>query len=418
MNWTATQWIILIYLFFTFLRYFTSFGLNVLNMGYILKNRDCIPSVMDGVISQEEYKQSQFYSMKKGRMSLLSLTLNLAILLTLIYGGILGKLDTFSGSFGLSAFWHGFFYLVLLYILMELLGFPLSFYNQFVLEEEFGFNKMTLKLYISDNLKQGVLSLIIFLPLMALLYWFLEKTGNRWWIFAWGGFVAVQLFLFFIYPVVIAPLFNKFTPLEEGELKERLNALAHRTGFANRGIFVMDGSKRSSHSNAYFTGMGRFRRIVLFDTLIEQLSIEELEAVLAHEIGHFKKKHVLKRMIGSLLMVGAGFFLLDLLMNWQALYLAFRFQESSLHALLVVLMFCSSPFTFLLTPVSTSRSRKQEFEADRFSRDAMDSPFPIISALQKLSQKNLSNLTPHPLYSRFYYSHPTLSERREALIEA
>lgn len=418
MNWTPTQWIILIYLFFTFVRYFTSFGLNVLNMGHILKNRDCIPSIMNGVISQEEYKQSQFYSMKKGGMALLSLTLNLVIILTLIYGGILGKLDTFTESFGLSVFWHGFLYLSLLTLLMELLGFPLSFYNQFVLEEEFGFNKLTLKLFISDNLKQGLLSLLISLPLLALLYWFLDKTGDRWWIFAWGGFIVVQLFLFFIYPVVIAPLFNKFTPLEEGELKERLNELANKTGFANKGIFVMDGSKRSSHSNAYFTGMGRFRRIVLFDTLIEQLEIKELEAVLAHEIGHFKKKHVLKRMIGSLLIVGAGFFLLDLLMNWEPLYLAFHFQKASLHALLVILMFCSSPFTFLITPLSSSRSRKQEFEADRYSRDVMESPFPIITALQKLSQKNLSNLTPHPLYSNFYYSHPTLSERKEALVEA
>lgn len=417
MNWTLKEWIVTIYLFFTFLRYFSSFSLSVLNMGHILKNRDSIPSFMQGIISEEEYSRSQQYSLKKGKTGLLSLTLNLLILLVLIYGGILGKLDSFVGALAFSSFWHGFIYLTLLMFLMELLGFPLSFYNQFVLEEEFGFNKMTLKLFLTDTLKQGILSLLLTLPLLALLYWFLEKTGANWWLFAWGGFVLVQLFLFFIYPVVIAPLFNKFTALEEGELKDRLDRLAEETGFANRGIFVMDGSKRSGHSNAYFTGMGRFRRIVLFDTLIEQLEIEELAGVLAHEIGHFKKKHVLKRMISSLLFVGAGFFLLDLLMNWEALYLAFRFQEASLHALLVVLMFCSTPFSFLLTPMASARSRKQEFEADRYSCNIMDSAEPIIGALQKLSQNNLSNLTPHPLYSKFYYSHPTLSERREALLD-
>jgi len=384
-------------------------------MGHIHKHKDAIPSFMEGQLDMEEYQQSQKYSLKKGHFGILSLFLNSAFLLLIIYGGLLGWFDRIVAQWGLSAYWQGVIYFTGLSLAMEILEFPLSFYNQFVLEEEFGFNKMTLKLYITDQIKNTLLSVIISLPLLAALYWFLEKTGHFWWLYAWGGYILFQWLLFFLYPVVIAPLFNKFTPLEEGELKDRLNALAARTGFANQGIFVMDGSKRSSHSNAYFTGFGRFRRIVLFDTLMEQLTVDELEAVLAHEIGHFKKKHVLKRMISSTLLMGAGFFLLNLLMQWTPLYQAFGFERVSLHALMIILMFCSSPFSFLLTPLASSRSRKQEFQADRYSRDTMGSGDPLIRSLQKLGQKNLSNLTPHPFFSKFYYSHPTIGERKNSL---
>ncbi|MDA3850031.1 MAG: M48 family metallopeptidase, partial [Spirochaetaceae bacterium] len=301
--------------------------------------------------------------------------------------------------------------------IFEILNFPLEFHRQFVLEEVFGFNKMNLKLYIMDKIKQTILSIVLSLPLLWGLITFLEKTGNLWWLYAWGAFVCFQMIIYFLYPVVIAPIFNKFTPLEEGELRQRLEDLSKKCGFTNQGIFMMDGSKRSSHSNAYFTGFGRFRRIVLFDTLIEQLTIDQLEGVLAHEIGHYKKRHILKRMVSSMFIMGIFFFLLHLLKDQAALYQAFRFSGPSLEALLIIIGFCSSPIGFLFTPINTGRSRKHEFQADSYSYEIVGSAEPLIGALLGLSKKNLSNLTPHPLYSNFYYSHPTLAERRSALLK-
>lgn len=390
--------------------------LSSLNMGNIHKHKGSIPSFMAGRITLEEYSKGQSYSLKKEHFSMIRRVAGLAFTLSLIFSGFLGWLDGILLSWGLEGFWLGFVFLTALSLLSSLFQLPLQFYSQFVLEEEFGFNRMTPRLYFKDSLKSGILSLVISLPLLFVLYKFLDWAGSWWWIYGWAGFVAFQLLLFFLYPALIAPIFNKFTPLEDGELKESLDDLARNCNFSNQGIFVMDGSKRSSHSNAYFTGMGKFRRIVLFDTLIDQLSTEELKAVLAHEIGHYKKRHITKRMISAMVFSAGAFFLLELLQHWSPLYQAFRMNQPSLHGLLVILMYCSSPLSFFFNPIAAGRSRKQEFEADNFAKDILGSGTELVNALHKLGKKNLSNLTPHPWYSRFYYSHPPLAERSQALI--
>ncbi|MDC7232345.1 MAG: M48 family metallopeptidase, partial [Spirochaetales bacterium] len=269
--------------------------------------------------------------------------------------------------------------------------------------------------YFSDAVKQLFLSVLLMTPLLLGIFFFMDKSGSLWWIYASGFIVAFQLIVLLLYPVLIAHLFNKFTPLEEGSLRTRLISLAERCGFGTSGIFLMDGSRRSGHSNAYFTGMGKFRRIVLFDTLVESLSEEELEAVLAHEIGHNKLKHIPKRLISSILTITGALFITSLCMNWQELFQAFSFSAPAYHSILIILMFCSSPLSFFLSPLGNYRSRKHEYEADAYACSRVDRKDSLKNALLGLSRENLSNLTPHPLYSTFHYGHPALAERLKAM---
>jgi len=318
-------------------------------------------------------------------------------------------------TLGWHPYWEGIFYLLLLTGLSSLISLPFSLYSQFVIEEEYGFNKMTFRLYFTDMIKNIFLSVFLFIPLFLGLFLFIDKSGSLWWLYGYLFFTAFQLLLSLIYPLVIAPIFNKFSELEDGPLRERLFALAEKTSFKASGIYVMDGSRRSAHSNAYFTGFGKARRIVLFDTLIKQLSHEELEAVLAHEIGHFKKKHILKRLIFSLAFAFFLFYGLSLILYYAPLYRAFGFMEASLPALLVILSFLIGPISFFLKPISSLFSRRDEYEADRFAAEVLMNHRPLANALVTLSKENLSNLTPHRMYSAFHYSHPVLSERIAAL---
>jgi STE24 endopeptidase len=301
--------------------------------------------------------------------------------------------------------------------MFSLFSLPFSLYRQFVIEERFGFNRMTWKLLLLDISKGALLSIIIMTPLLYGLFWFMDRAGNFWWIYAFAGFSLFQLVVMILYPTLIAPLFNKFSPLEEGSLKEKILALARKLDFRTSGIFVMDGSKRSSHSNAYFTGIGHAKRIVLFDTLVRQMDEEQLTAVLAHEIGHEKANHVKKRFAVSLLASLAGFYILSLLLDYTPLFQAFGFDNPSYHAAVVILSFCAGPVTFFLQPLLAVLSRRHEYEADRFSVEATSSASGLKGALVRLSQKNLSNLTPHPWYSFYHYSHPTLAERISAMEE-
>jgi STE24 endopeptidase len=263
--------------------------------------------------------------------------------------------------------------------------------------------------------KQIPLALVILMALLGGLYGALAWTGRWWWLAAWGFWMVFQLLMVVLYPLVIAPIFNKFKPLDQGPLKDRLSELASRCGFPNRGIFVMDGSRRSRHSNAYFTGLGKFRRIVIFDTLMEALEDDELEAVLAHEIGHWKFGHIRKRLAVSALVTLAGFGLIALLLNWTALYTAFGFSSPSIHAMLFWISFFSSPLTSLVSPISNIWSRKHEYQADKFAAAQTSEPPAMKRALLNLGRDNLSNLTPHPAYSFWHYSHPALGERLKAL---
>jgi STE24 endopeptidase len=325
---------------------------------------------------------------------------------------------------GLSAFLgYGLFSQALVFILsMFLIGLPslpFSWWSTFKLEEKFGFNKSTLSLWISDQVKGFVLSIIIGVPLIAALIWIVNQMGDFWWVWAFVFFWLFQVVMLVLYPMFILPLFNKLEPLEAGELKDRLLALGDRCGFKSKTIYVMDGSKRSGHSNAFFTGFGDFRRIVLYDTLIEQMEIEELEAVLAHEIGHYKCGHIPKRLCFSAFSTFLLFAILGWLMQatwiFEALLFPSEMANTFIPAFLIISLF-GGLFTFWFSPLDSLWSRKHEYEADAFASEAMGGPNSLKRALRKLYKENLSNLIPHPIYSSFYYSHPTLVEREGSLM--
>jgi STE24 endopeptidase len=268
---------------------------------------------------------------------------------------------------------------------------------------------------VKDLVKGTLVSVVITTPLLLLLFWFIDAAGPLWWVYAFAAVALLQLVLFYLYPVLISPIFNKFTPLPGGPLRTAIAALAERTGFRTSGIFVMDGSKRSSHANAYFTGFGRNKRIVLFDTLVNSLGVDETSAVLAHEIGHEKRNHIKKGIAFSFAILFVGFYLLGVMLHYPEFYAAFGFTRPSSHAALVIFMFASSPVMFFLSPLVSLLSRKHEYEADAFASDVVGTWKPLGTALLSLHKASLSNFTPHPLYSFFHYSHPTLAERLGAL---
>jgi STE24 endopeptidase len=302
-------------------------------------------------------------------------------------------------------------------VLLSLPGLPFDWWEQFRLEQKFGFNKSTPALWITDKLKGTLLLFAIGFPLLAALLMVVRWTGEAWWLWGFALVFGFQLLMVVLYPKLILPLFNKLTPLPEGELRDRLMALGERTGFRAQTIEVIDGSKRSGHSNAYFTGFGRFRRIVLFDTLIAQLTAEELEAVLAHEIGHYRRGHIPKMITMSAVMLLVGFAVIAWLARSPWFNLAFGFPPGEVAPSFLLFGLLSGSVTFWFSPLFNLLSRKYEYEADAFARDAMHGPAAMIGALRKLAQKNLSNLTPHRWFSGFYYSHPTLVEREAALVK-
>jgi STE24 endopeptidase len=342
-------------------------------------------------------------------------TYRTVILLLILFSGLLPlAFGAYRHWLGDSAWAMGGFVVALGFVL-ALPGLPVDWFEQFRLEEEFGFNTSTQKTWWLDRLKGVLLMVSLGYPLLVLILKIVEWAGSGWWLWAWSAVLAFQLLVALLAPVLILPLFNRFTPLPEGSLRERLLNLAGRTRFRARNIQVMDGSKRSRHSNAFFTGFGRFRKIVLFDTLVQQLTEPELEAVLAHEIGHFQLKHIPKMLLLSAAGSLAGFYLLSLLAGQEWFYRAFGFEPGSLVPALLLFGLLSGAVTFWLAPLAHGWSRRYEYQADAFAAGAMKETSSLISALRKLNEKNLSNLTPHPLYSGFHYSHPTLLEREAAL---
>ncbi len=411
---TSLSILILFFIFFT-VEFVFFYVLNLLNIKNTKKNSNHIPDFISEHIELDKYSKSVRYSLRKEYFSLLTTGISTLVTAAIILSRVIVLLDNWLFLFNLHPYMHGILFLLILSALSSLLTLPAALYSQFVIEEQFGFNKMTGRTFLIDLIKNTLLSLILFIPLMAVLFFFVDKAGDLWWLYGFIFFASFQLIISVLYPLVIAPIFNKFSDLEEGPLKDRLVSLAERTSFKAKGIYIMDGSKRSSHSNAYFTGFGKSRRIVLYDTLVHSLSEEEIESVLAHEIGHFKKKHIIKSLMTSLIMALGLFYLLSVLSQYTPLFMAFGFNEMSFHALLVILSFCLGPFTFFLKPLFTVKSRRNEYEADRFASETMGSADPLKRALITLGKENLSNLTPHPLYSFFHYSHPVLSERLHAL---
>ena len=292
---------------------------------------------------------------------------------------------------------------------------PTGLYSTFVLEARFGFNKTTWKLYLTDKIKGLLLGVLIGVPFLWIVLWLMDAMGQYWWIWTFFFVSGFELLMVIVYPTLIAPLFNKFEPLPEGDLRNRILRLAEQVGFKTTGIFSMDGSKRSAHSNAYFTGIGKAKRIVLFDTLIAQMTMDQGLAVLAHEMGHYKMKHIRRMLVVQAVFLLLGLYILSLLLNYRPLFAAFGLGHPSNAAALVLFSLLSGPATFFLGPLINRLSRKHEYEADRFAVKTLRNRLPMEEALINLTVRNLSNLTPHPWYSAYHYSHPTPTERIGAI---
>ena len=384
---------------------------------HVAEHRTSVPVAFAQRISLSAHQKAADYTLAKARLGLLELAFGAAVLLGWT---LLGGLDTLNQAL-LALLGPGLMQQLALLAAFVLIGavidLPFSLYGTFVLEEKYGFNKMTLKLWLMDAIKGALLGAAIGLPIAALILWLMGAAGQLWWLWAWAVWIGFNLLLLLIYPSFIAPFFNKFEPLEDAQLKERVTALMSRCGFAAKGLFVMDGSKRSAHANAYFTGFGASKRVVFFDTLLKSLTPGEVDAVLAHELGHFKHKHIVKRIVSMFAMSLAGFALLGFLSEqiWFYLGLGVRpitadIQGANSAIALLLFMMAIPVFTVFIAPLMAQVSRKHEFEADAYAVSQTDAA-DLKSALLKLYEDNASTLTPDPLYVKFYYSHPPASER-------
>ena len=397
-------------------RWIAEFWLSRLNRRHVLAHANEIPPAFRDVIDEPTYKKSIAYTLAKGKFAEMEDGYNTAVLIIFLFSGVLPwAFQLFSTRSGQSA-WAMAAYLFTVGFALSLPSLPFDWHAQFRLEQKFGFNTTTPKIWWTDRLKGLLLAVVLGYPLLVFILKIVEWTGVWWWLWAWAALLAFQLLMLVLAPVWIMPLFNKFTPLPEGSLRERLLALARRTQFRARNIQLMDGSKRSRHSNAFFTGFGRFRKIVLFDTLVQQLTEPELEAVLAHEIGHYKKKHIPKMLAFSAVGSLVGFYLISVLAQQGWFYRAFGFEPINIAPALLLFGLLAGTVTFWFSPLIHWWSRRYEYEADAFAARVMNEAQPLIGALRKLNEKNLSNLMPHPWYSGFYHSHPTLPEREHALI--
>jgi STE24 endopeptidase len=397
------------------LRLGAQLALEAINRGEVRRHATQRPAAVADVMDEATYAKSVDYTLAKSRFGALESAYDVGVLLLVLFSGVLPWLWSKIHGLAPGAAWSGALFLVVTMLLMGLPGLPLAWWAQFRLEERFGFNKSTPGLWVADQVKSLLLGLAIGFPLAWALLALVGVMGAAWWVWGFALLFGFQLLMIVLYPKLILPLFNKLAPLPEGEQRRRLLALSERTGFRARTIEVMDGSKRSGHSNAFFTGFGRFRRIVLFDTLMAQLGQEELEAVLAHEIGHYKRGHIPKFLATTAALQLAAFGAIAWLADAPWFNAAFGLPAGALAPTFLLFALLGGLVTFWFAPVGNWISRRHEYEADAFARDALGSATPMIGALRKLSQKNLSNLTPHPLYSAVYYSHPTLVERERAL---
>jgi STE24 endopeptidase len=398
--------------------------LSRLNQRHVRACADKVPPAFRGIIDETTYRRSIAYTLAKSHFGDVVIVFDAAFLIGLLFTGVLpSAFRKFMADFGTSV-WAMAGFLFVTAVALSIISLPFAWYARFKVEERFGFNTTTMKTWVVDRLKAFSLAVVLGFPLLALVLKLVEWTGSNWWIWAAVIVIVFQLVLLLIAPAMIMPLFNKFMPLPEGSLRQRLFALARRTDFPTRSIEVMDGSKRSHHSNAFFTGFGHFRKIVLFDTLVAQLAEPELESVLAHEIGHYKKRHVVKLLGVSVSSVFVGFAAVAWLARQPSFYHAFGFEcytgfatSGSCHIVPAMLLFVllAGTITFWFSPLLHMWSRRFEYQADAFAREIMGDAQPLIDALRKLTEKNLGNLMPHPFYSAFYYSHPTLLERERAL---
>lgn len=374
-----------------------------------------VPKPFQGIFDAERYAKSQDYLKVNTRFGWVSTIFSTLIMLVFWFNHGFALLDNWARGLGQGPVVTGLIYIGVLTLAYGILSQPFSLYATFVIEERFGFNKTTLKTYVSDLAKGLVLAILLGAPLLAGILAFFEYTGSVAWLYCWAAVTIYMLFIQFIAPTWIMPLFNKFSPLEEGELRQRIFAYAQSIQYPLAHVFVMDGSKRSGKSNAFFTGFGKNKRIVLFDTLIEQHTTEELLAVLAHEMGHYKKKHILQGMLLAVIQTAIMFFLLSFFLSYQGLFDAFFLENGSVYTGLIFFSMLYAPLDFFIGILSQMRSRKNEFQADRFSVETTHNPSAMKDALKKLAVHNLSNLVPHPFYVFLNYSHPPVLKRVEAI---
>jgi STE24 endopeptidase len=375
------------------------------HLAHIAAHRAAVPEAFREKIQLGDHQKAAEYISARTRFDLLGTLFDAALLLVFTLGGGIQFIAGLCNNWFSSPLTQGMATLVAVLIISSLLEAPFNLYRTFVIEARFGFNKMTFALYLLDALKGLLIGAILGLPLLFGVLWLMERMGEYWWLYVWLVWVVFNLLVLFIYPSFIAPLFNKFTVLQDEAMKTRIEALLNKCGFTAQGLFVMDGSKRSAHGNAYFTGFGKTKRIVFFDTLLERLSINEVEAVLAHELGHFKRRHVMKRIVATFVLSLGFLWLLSLLMQTAWFYQGLGVSTPST-ALALLLFFMILPiFNFLLHPLVSAYSRKHEFEADAYAAK-QTAASDLVNALVKLYQDNAATLTPDPLYSKFYDTHP------------
>ena len=404
MTVVAVQGIFLFILIGTFL---LERWLDVKNLRHTVTT---LPGELKDVYDQEEYRKSQLYKKENTRFSFITSSFSLVVMVTAILLGIFGWLDRF-----LEARIDSYYLLVLLFfgilgIVSDLLGIPFEWYDTFRIEEKYGFNKTTPKTFVLDKLKGWLLGIILGGGILLLITWIYQATGEYFWLLAWGVITLFSLVMNMFYSNLIVPLFNKQTPLEEGELRKAIEAFADKVGYNLKNIYVIDGSKRSSKANAYFTGLGPKKRIVLYDTLINDLETDEIVAVLAHEIGHYKKKHSLSGMFLGIIQTGIMLYLFSLFVAIPELSQALGGETASFHIGLIAFTILYAPLSMLLGIFTSMFSRRNEYQADAYAAEHYTAPS-LVSGLKKLSKNSLSNLTPHPLYVFFHYSHPPLLQR-------
>jgi STE24 endopeptidase len=399
------NWITLIFLLALVLSLAIQFWLDRRQLTHVQRHRNAVPDAFKEHIPLEAHQKAADYTITRMRVGILELGLGAVLLLIWTLGGGLQLLDSFWRGMTLSPLVTGVLVIFSMLIISSLLELPFAIYRTFVIEQRFGFNRTTPRVFISDQLKHLLVLLILGMPLATLVLWLMQDADPLWWLYVWAVWMGFSLLMLWAWPAFIAPLFNKFVPLEDLALKQRIEELLSRCGFQSNGVFVMDGSKRSSHGNAYFSGLGTNKRIVFFDTLLKSLNPDEVEAVLAHELGHFKRRHIQKRIISMAGLSLAGLAILAWLINLPEFYTGLGVTEPSTYMALILFMMVSPIFSLYLQPLLAHFSRKHEFEADDYAAQQSDAAI-LIQALVKLYEENASTLTPDPIYSAFHDSHP------------
>ncbi len=396
----------------------TRIWLAMRQMRHVRAHRGAVPHTFAESIPLAAHQKAADYTVVKARVGVVDVLIGAAALLALTLGGLLQWIsDRWAGTFEPGSLLHGVALIVSVVLLLSALELPLTAYRTFVVEARFGFNRMSVRLFVADLARQMLLGALLGIPLLVLVLWLMERMGESWWLYVWLAWMGFNLLVLLLYPTVIAPLFNRFTPLEDPELAGRVEALLRRCGFKSKGLFVMDGSKRSNHGNAYFSGFGAAKRIVFFDTLLSRLAPAEVEAVLAHELGHFKRHHVWKR-IGVLFAASLLFlWVLGELIGHEWFYTGLGVSTQTTATALLLFVLAMPVFTFFLHPVTSLVSRRHEFEADAYAAAHASAP-QLVKALVKLYQDNAATLTPDPLHSAFYDSHPPAATRIARLQES